>query len=154
MSNYRIYRANNNGDGSASEFQLSFKKDEQYNPYLLFLVMAPQGPDNANGDATFLWKEKGITVKLGENDIGEIIAVLDGRKDTLGMKGSLYHQTPNGGNKAIVLNRNEKGGFWLSVSGQDKDKNSLGKYSHSISDGEASILSTLLKAAVVRLFGW
>lgn len=150
---FRIYRPNNNGSGCASAWELSIDKRNEFPKYCVFLVIAPQEGFDEQDNAKFSWKEKGINVKLDEADIGEIMAVLSGIKESVGTKGNLYHQTGSG-NKIINFSYKDGGGFNLQVSAQDKDKNSLGKYYQVISDGEAAILLTLLKKAVETMYGW
>jgi hypothetical protein len=149
---YRVYKPKNDGKGAASAWQLSFKQDNKYNPWMMFLVMAQQTGADDNGNARFDW-ENGLTVKLGDADVGEIIAVLEGRKDSVGQKGMLFHQTPSGGNKVIKLERNDYG-YNLSVSAQDENKNRLGPIYHSLTDGEATMLLVLLKQAIITMYGW
>lgn len=149
---FRIYRPNKTNNGVASKWQLSFKKENKYEPWMLFLSITNQTGVDANGNATFNW-DGAITVKLGENDVGEIIATLDGFQPQVGQKGSLFHQTPNGGNKIVSLQANDNGLF-LRVSAQTADKKAVGPFAHNISRGEAAILSTLLKAAVAKMYDW
>lgn len=152
---FRIYRPNKNGNGFASEWQLSFKENNKYDKYQLFLTVAKQTGTDDNNNASFDWKESSITVKLGDNDVGDLLAVLSGYQDSVGYKGSIYHETPGGGNKSLTFNHNkEKGGFYLKVTSQDKDKNVLGPYAHSLSDGEGLILKTLLEKAITQIYGW
>lgn len=150
---FRCYRTNKTNSGIAAAFQLSYKGDLKYNPYQMFLVMAKQTGVDDNGNASYDWKETAITVKLGDNDLGELIAVLEGRQDAAGYKGSLYHETPGGGNKVINFQRMDNG-YGLKISAQDADKNKLGPYSIVISNGEAATLTTLLKTAVTRIYDW
>jgi hypothetical protein len=147
---YRIYKPNPNNNGAASYWQLSYKDQDRYNPYKVFLVVAKQIKSD-NDNAKFDW-DNGINVKLEENDLGEIIAVLDKRKESLGSKGSLFHKTPSGGNKVISLDKTDAG-YSLKVSSQDQDKNTKQVF-HSISIGEAAVLSTLLKQAIIVMHGW
>jgi hypothetical protein len=151
LQQIRIYRTNKENKGFATAWQLSFKKDAEYDPYLFFLVMAKQDGLNENGNAKYDWKGA-INVKLGVFELGEIIAVLDGRKTSVGYNGSLYHQTDQG-NKIIKLNATDKG-YSLTVSSQDTNKNNLGPFYQTLSDGEAVVLSTMLKKAIERIFGW
>ncbi len=72
----------------------------------------------------------------------------------MGIKGNLYHETPGGGNKIVELKKGENGGFYLSVSAQDKDKNRIGPYRMVIGDGEASILLVLLRRSIETIFNW
>lgn len=86
MRDFRLYRPNQNNNGAAVAWQLSYKKEEEFNKYQAFLIGANQIPSGeGNDNAAFAWKE-GITVKLGEADLGEILSVLEGRKDSVGTK--------------------------------------------------------------------
>lgn len=144
---YRLYKMK-----SASQWELSYKEDNKYSPYLMFLTVAAELPDkDKDGNSRYDW-DNGIRIKLGLPDIGEILCVLDGRKDSLGTKGSLYHASPDGGSKVINLNFKD-GVFDFSVSRQDKDKNNSRLY-HRINDSEAIILSTLLKSAITTIMNW
>src|SRR5687768_5293221 len=111
MNPFRIYRANKTGNGFATQWQLSYKPKDKYDEFMFFLVGASQNGEDANGNAKFGWKpeEGAITCKLGVNDLGEIIAVLTGLQQAAGYKGSLYHQTPGGGNKVIKFAALENG---------------------------------------------
>jgi hypothetical protein len=153
VKEFRCYKPKNDGNGAATAWQLSFKKDNKFNPWMFFLVAAKQEGTDDKGNAKFNWKEGALTVKLGDNDLGEIISVLEGRKDSLGTKGSLFHQTPSGGNKVIKMEANEYG-FNIAVSAQDENKNRLGPIYHSLTHGEASLLLILLKKAVETIYGW
>src|SRR5688572_11312265 len=106
IKNFTVYRAKNGGGGTASQWQLSRKEkkganDDKVYYYEAFLTVAKQTADDKNGNATFAWQgdknEKAI-VKLGEADLGELISVLERRKNSVGMKGSLFHQSPDGSN--------------------------------------------------------
>src|SRR6187402_2909445 len=100
---FRIYRANKSNTGTATSWQLSYKSEEKYDKYIPFLMAANQTGTDANGNAQFDWDNK-ITIKLGENDLGEIMSVLERRKNEVGFNGKgLYHQSPNGGNKVIYF---------------------------------------------------
>lgn len=151
MKSFRIYRANKQGTGTASEWQLAHKPEEKFDKDILFLMMVKQTGTDDKGNATFGWKDSTkITVKLEATDIGELIAVLDRRKDNC----KLFHESPAGGNKGIALSKSENGdGYYLKVSYQDKEKK-LTSYQQVLSIGEAAVLSILLKRAVETIFGW
>lgn len=151
MKNFRVYRATKSGTGTASSWELSYKKDKEYDKYEMFLVMANQTGTDANGNASFGWDE-GITVKLGSNDIGELISLLERRTTSLGYQGKgLYHQTAKG-NKVLNLSLIDSG-YGLKISAQDNDKNRT-EIKQVISFGEASLLLVLLKRATEKIFGW
>jgi hypothetical protein len=148
---FRIYRANKKNTGTATKWQLSFKKDKKYDNWEMFLVGANQTGMTEDGNATFDW-EKPIIVKLGINDLGEMIAVLERRKDYVGQEGTLFHQTPGGGNKVVGFGLVDQG-YGLKISAQDKDKNKS-EVRQVIGFGEAAVLLILLKRAVERIYGW
>ena len=148
----RFYKPNRDGNGTASEWQLSYKEQERYDKWMFFLSFSKQIGKNEDGNATFDW-DKAIRIKLGENDISEILTVLHGQKDSVGTKGSLYHQTPGGGNKIIEFSGNQEG-YYLAVSAQDKDKNNSGKIYQKLTLAEGVLLSVLLKCGLETMFAW
>lgn len=150
--NYTIYKPNKKNNGSAVQFQLSEPNDKRPQ-HLSFLEISNQLPDlDSNGNARFDWQNK-IIVALGETDIAEILRVIEGQTDSINDGKGLFHETPGGGNKIIKFGFNpDYKNFFLQVSAK-KDNDQL-QISIPITPGEAIILRELLKAAVVRLFGW
>lgn len=156
MKDFRIYRPNKTQDGVAAAIQLSYKTKLQYDKWQLFLVIAPQTGLDEKNNAQFAWNDpaKAITVRLGDNDVAEMLAVLVGRKKVAGGK-NLFHQTPGGGNKAIVFSRKDNGdGYYIRVSAQDADRKNIGPLSIVFSEGEGVVLSILLRSAVNKMYGW
>lgn len=155
MKHLRFYRANKNNSGFASSWELSFKEQNKYDPWMMFLRMAPQTGYDQNDNGVFDWEGQGITVKLGENDIGEILAVLQGRKQSAGYKDSLFHQTPGGGSKTIKFTYDEQSNaYGLQVTSKDKDGKLLGPYRQMVSASEGCLLEVLLKQGIVKMYGW
>lgn len=148
----RIYRSNKDNNGFASAWQLAHKPENKYEPYIFFLTMAKQIGLDDKDNAKYDW-DNSIKVKLSEFDLGEVIAVLDGRKASLGYKGSLFHQSPNGSNKVIKLDSSDKG-MRLSVSGQTAEKVPIGNFFQTLGEGESVILSVMIKRAIVQMYGW
>ncbi len=144
---FRVYRANKTNTGTATAWQLANKKDNKYDPFMVFLIGTNQTGSDENGNAKFDW-QNAINVKMGENDLGEFIAVLERRKDEL----KLFHETPGGGNKVINFSLLDKG-YGLKISAQDKDKNNK-QVSQVIGFGEAAVLLVLLKRAVEQIYQW
>lgn len=162
---FRIYRANKNKTGTASSWQLSFKEDRKFDQFNLFLNITSQAPaDDENGNAKFNWKtEQEIIVNLADNDIGNLLSTLEGRKNEC----NIFHESPKGGNKTISLKRVEEkpekedrrypneNAFYLNVAYKGDDKSSpLIKHSQSLTFAEASILTTLLRRALERIYDW
>lgn len=146
-----FYKARNDGNGSASQWNLSSNKDS------VFLEMANQKGKDDKGNARFDWDNK-IRFKMGDADIGELLSVMVGLQDGVGPwddakkkhKG-LYHSNPSG-NAMLYFAKDNTGRFriYLSVKrGEDKSV-----VQHTITKGEACILSTLLRRAVEVMYKW
>lgn len=145
----RFYRPNKENKGVALAFQLSYKPENRYENYILFIKMAKQIPSDSE-NAKFDW-EKCINFKCGELDIGEILAVIKGRKQSVGTKNALYHKTANG-NKILSLQENENG-YDFGISAQDNEKNSTRLYC-KLSHGDVSLLTVLLERTIEIIFNW
>lgn len=147
----RFYRANKSNSGVAASFELSYKKDEKYDKYHMFLVMANQtGTDQNTGNAQFDW-DNAITVKMGDIDIGEFLAVLENRKQNVGKNG-LFHQTANT-NKIIKFEK-QQDSFRLGVSCKTDGDEKPRQISMILGVGEVTLLHTLLRRTVEKMYGW
>jgi hypothetical protein len=146
-----LYKAKNDGNGAASQWSISSKKD------CVFLEMGNQKGKDDNGNARFDWDNK-VRFKLGEADIGEILAVLVGIQDGVGPfdpskkkhKG-LFHSN-NSGNAVLYFSKIEQGRFGIYLSVKKGDDR--GVVQHTISNGEACVLSTLLRRAIEVMYRW
>lgn len=146
-----LYKAKKDGNGAASQFSLSSKKD------CVFLEMTNQVGKDDKDNAKFDWDNK-IRFKLGSVDIGEILAVLAGVQQAVGPFDSsanrhkgLFHTNPNG--NAILRfgkDKNDRFGVYLSVK-RDGDQTVV---THSITNGEACVLGTLLRRAIEVMYHW
>lgn len=143
MNNLRFYRATNNNSGFASEWSLGEKKDSKYDRWMVFLSIAKQIPSDTE-DAKFEWKDNLLKVKLGQNDIGEILATLLNFQPNINNGKGLFHQTERG-MKVINLSQNEKGGFYLKIFFQSTDKKETDTRQLSISNGETQVLRVFLE---------
>jgi hypothetical protein len=156
---FQLYKARRTGDGAASEWDLGSKKDENgdiIHP-CVFLGMANQSGKDDNENASFDWKNK-IVFKLGVADIGEILAVLVGLQDGVGPRNSetgkhkgLFHSNPTG-NAMLFFGKGEQGGFRIHLrvkKGEEKIA-----VEHRITEGEACVLSTLLRRAIEVMYRW
>lgn len=156
---FRVYKPNKSNNGNASKFQLSVKANKYGDDVCIFIETTKQTGMDANDNATFAWKDKEqtITFKCEETDIGEILTVLNGVKDSLGQKGSLYHQN-NKGSTTLSLNRAVKdgvaSGYYFQISRKINETNNVLMLKHTISLGEAEIIRVLLNDAVSRKYRW
>lgn len=147
-----LYRARSDGDGAASQWNLGSDKD------CVFLEMAnqKQGKDD-KGNARFDWENK-VRFKLGENDIGELLAVLVGLQDGIGpfdvskdKNKGLFHSNKNG-NAILYFWKDEHKRFHIYLNVKKENEKTVVK--HAISKGEACILSTLLRRAIEIIYRW
>lgn len=149
--NFMLYKARNDGNGTASQWSLASKKD------CVFLEMANQDGKNKDGDANFDWDNK-IRFKLGESDLGELLAVLVGFQKGVGPfdiakkrhKG-LFHSNQNG-NAILHFGYDEENRLRIHLSvKKDDQKTAIG---HVISKGEAMLLSILFRRAIEVMYRW
>jgi len=146
-----LYKPNSAGNGAASQFSIGSKKD------CVFLEMANQNGKDDKGNANFVWDKK-IVFKLGIVDIGELLAVLVGFKKGVGPlddskkrhKG-LYHSN-NKGNTILYFGKDDQNKLRIYLSSKSGSDQTIIK--HSISDGEACVLSTLLRHAIEIIHHW
>lgn len=154
-SQYRIYKPTKDGKGAATSLQLSFKEEKKYQKHILFLIMTKQKPGlDEKGNAQFCWteKENTITVKLEETDIGQFLAVLNGKQKFAGTEKGMFHKN-SGGNTVITFTENDKGGYLLRLSTKKTNGESLQIY-HSVTIGEAQCLKLLFERALIQKYGW
>lgn len=155
--NFRVYKPNNQGTGAASEWQLS-RKDTKYNNVMFFLIGAKQTGKDENDNASFAWKDETqkVTMKLGENDIGEVLAVLNGLKDKAGTDQGLFHKNTKG-NTVLSFSRYVKDdkfvGYGLRLSKKTTDGLTV-QLQHLLSLGEGEILRVLLGEVVKEMYSW
>jgi len=146
-----LYKAKGDGNGAASQWSLGSKKD------CVFLEMANQKGKDDKGNARFDWDNK-IRFKLGDADIGELLAVLVGLQDGVGpfdaSKGKhkgLFHSNQSG-NAVLYFGKDEHGRFRIYLSVKRGDEKIA--VQHAISKGEACVLSTLLRRAIEVMYRW
>jgi hypothetical protein len=147
-----FYRNNKAGTGFAGTFKLSeLIQDNETVGWAIFLTMAAQIP----GERSFAWKDKSVTVKLGENDIGNFLAVLNRNMTSAGGEKGLYHESPKGGFKVIEFKvKDDHSGYYLKVSGSDAEKKSLGNFALVLSMADGELLRVLLSKAVEVMYDW
>jgi len=138
MNNFSLYKPRKKGGGSASQWNLNIDKKS------VFLELAEQ----VGSEQKFNWENK-ICMKLGVNDMGELIATLENRQKAINGGKGLFHENEQG-NSSLNLTRSDNG--WFLNVGVKKEK--LTKISHSLSFGEGAILLTLLRVAIQRIYGW
>lgn len=146
-----LYKARNDGNGAASQWNMGSDKD------CVFLEMANQKGKDNKGHAQFDWENK-IRFKLGEADIGELLAVLVGLQKSVGPfdtesgkhKG-LFHSNPSG-NAIMHFGKDDNGRFNIYLSVKKSGEKTVVR--HTISKGEACCLSTLLRRALEVMYRW
>jgi len=149
---YTIYRARTDGNGVASQWSIGSKRN------CVFLEMSSQKGKNDKGNAIFDWDNK-ISFKLGDSDIGEILAVLIGRQEGVGPfdigrgkhKG-LFHSNQSG--NAVLYFSRDKSGSHFNICLSVKKGNEPIRVQHTITNGEACLISTLLRRAIEIMYKW
>jgi len=148
--NFVLYKARNDNSGAVSQWNIAGERD------CVFLEMAKQKGKNENGNATFGWDDK-IRFKLGDADIGELLAVLVGIQKGAGPlndKGEhkgLFHSNPKG-NAVLYFGKDKAGVLRVHLSVKKGDeKVAIG---HAITKGESCVLNTLLRQALVVMYRW
>ena len=112
------------------------------------------------GQAAFAWREKddkkSVTLKLGETDIGELLAVLNNEKPEAGQTGGkfpgIYHQNQNG-STTFSFKKAEGKGYYIRLA-KKPNGGELTEVKHTLSFGEAQILKVLLERAVIERYQW
>ncbi len=137
---YAIYKPNARGSGGVIRFDLNKAKQS------VFVDAAAQ-----DGDKHFNWEQK-ITMKWGLNDLGMVLAVLQGRAQ----QAKLFHQSDhaNSAFELTVRDDPQRAPYMMSVSRQDGADKNVKKVAIPITHAEAAILETALRTAVIRLLGW
>ena len=166
-ANHRLFKGKQDGKGSASSWQLNSrpnKKNPDVDDVNLYVELAPQSGENANGDYTFDWKKwdenrqalpsKSLSAKLGLSDIGEILGVLNGGSKAVGKDGKgIYHTPPGTEDSNIIYFSQGDYGYNMKLSHKTKagDRHEV---NHFISFSEGEVLRTLLNSAVLQMTKW
>jgi hypothetical protein len=151
MNAYRVYRANKQENGTASEWQLSFKSQEKYNPWKLFYSIASQAGIDENGNARFDW-ENATRVKMDVSDLCKILAVLEHKQSQAGHGGKIFHKHGND-NKIINFIHNENSNnYFMKVSHQSPA--GVVTLQQNLSIGEGCALRVLIEQAIIKLTNW
>ncbi len=165
---WRVYKPKKTNDGAASRLEMRVEtkpkegkdgKSFLVRKVLIFWVSAKQTGTDSQGNASFAWEDptKMITIKLGEPDLGEMLAVLNGKKDATGSAvgnyaGQLYHQNEKG-STSFSIKRSDKGGYFVNTT-KKVGKDAPVQINHTLSLAEAEILKLMVEAAVRQTYLW
>ena len=154
---YRIYKPYKQSDGAASGFQMKITHDPEakWNKRSvdLFWVATNQvGINPETKNPKFGWDDnsKSATMKLGLMDVGELLLILQGKKEEV----TLYHQNRQGNTIAKLKKAQTKSGPVLNFQMSSKRGEALVKVAHNISQAEAQILIQLLKDFISSYHSW
>lgn len=152
---FRIYKPNKNNNGAASSFQVRIDVDEETGrrKCYLFLVSTPQTGKDEQGNSAFAWKDKdkSITMKLGLADIGEILAVLNGRKPIAGGDKGFFHRNSNG---STTLTFSFKDTYYGLKVTKQVGQAAATQLLHTLTMGEGEVLKVLLEDFVRLTHNW
>ena len=164
QTQWRVYKPNKNSTGAASRLEMKTviteRGDVEIRDVQLFWVASPQTGTDEKGQASFAWREqddkKSVTLKLGESDVGELLAVLNNEKEEAGQSGGkfsgIYHQNPNG-STTFSFKKAEGKGYYIRLA-KKPNGGELTEVKHTLSFGEAQILKVLLERAVIEKYQW
>tara|TARA_R110002020_G_scaffold431514_1_gene641572 strand:- start:118 stop:627 length:510 start_codon:yes stop_codon:yes gene_type:complete len=154
---YRIYKPYKQSDGAASGFQMKITHDPEakWNKRSvdLFWVATNQvGINPETKNPKFGWDDnsKSATMKLGLMDVGELLLILQGKKEEV----TLYHQNRQGNTIVKLKKAQTKSGPVLNFQMSSKRGEALVKVAHNISQAEAQILIQLLKDFISSYHSW
>jgi hypothetical protein len=142
-----IYKANKNNNGAVAQWKLAQDKS------CMFLELAKQVRPMEDSKP-YDWDGTKIVVKLGETDIGKLLALFNGilprsedpNKDDL----MLYHQSEKG-SKIVKLKIQERG-YYLKVSIKEGDRQD--QIALPIAWDEAELLKIALTRGFTQMLGW
>jgi hypothetical protein len=139
-SDYAIYKPNSRGTGGVVRFGLNPAKAS------IFVDAASQ-----SGDKQFDWENK-FTMKWGFQDIGQILATLQGRLP----QAKLFHQSEKANSACELTYQDDpaRSPYLLSISRQITADKSLRKVTIPLTHGEAAVLEAALRAAIGRILAW
>jgi len=166
MKEWRVYKPKKTNDGAASKLECRVEPREKetstggvfiQNKMLVFWVATKQTGTDANGNASFGWKDPAlhITVKLDEPDLGEILAVLNGYKTITGQSGEkwkgMFHKNEKG-STSFFIEKNENGtGYTVRVSKKNDGEQAI-QISHQLTFGEAEVLRVIVEQIVQKIY--
>ena len=139
-ADYAIYKPNSRGTGGVIRFEINRAKGA------VLVDAALQ-----TGDKQFDWEQK-ITMKWGLNDLGSVLATLQGRQS----QAKLFHQSEKASSAFELSFRDDpqKAPYLMVMSRQETASKSVRKVTIPVTHAEAAILETALRAAITRLLGW
>lgn len=159
---WRVYKPTKDGKGAASKVELRVlnkemeKNGKKFNvrDTLVFWVSAPQVPSK-DENAAFAWGDDNskdvVTLKMGEPDIGEVLAVLGGLKKQAGTDKGIYHQNEHG-STSFTFETVPDRGYKIRLASKRDGK--LVAVQHTLNYAEGKVLEVLLKRAVEIMYNW
>ena len=175
MGEFRIYKPRKDKEGKfvGAASSITVRRDKktkangfETNDVVIFWTATNQTGEDANGNAKFDWRSeknpngKQVIMSLGDPDVGELLAVLNGVKDRVGQPSGkgLYHQTSETANSALTFERRKSNdptkfddGYLVKLS--SKRDGELIAVSHTLSLAEAEILRVILTDSIVSQYG-
>ena len=160
---WRVYKPTKDGKGAASRLELKIittpktSGDKVFvdREVQVFWVASPQTGVDSNDNAMFSWKDKddklSVTLKLGEPDIGDLLAVLTGVKNAVGTGKGIYHQNDKG-NTSFTFEVVQDRGYSIRLAKMVSGK--LTQVKHTLTWGEGAVLRVLLESIIRQTYLW
>ncbi len=148
-----IYHPNGKGTGAALQLEPRVNRRQGDRANCFFIDLAPQktaGGTSAGErvPATFDWERK-LTVKLGFNDVCEILAVLEGHQEHAGgARDGLFHDNGNANTLITFQKDANRTGYYLGLSRKGKGGVSADRIGIILSATEAIGLRHILQTGL------
>ncbi len=152
-----IYHPNAKGTGAALQLEprVNRRRGDRANCFFVDLAGQKTVAGTSEGrrvPATFDWERK-LTIKLGFNDVCEVLAVLEGRQTQAGgARDGLFHDNGNA-NTLITFQQDAGGkGYYLGLSRKDKGADQADRVGILLSATEAIGLRCILQTGLFFVF--
>lgn len=141
-----FWKPNSKNEGAAAFFNYSAPNN------CVFLKMMPQAADGSDNKFD---KTRSLNVKLGQTDLGELLAVMMCRKDGAGNKkenkwSGLYHEGKTG-SSVIGFSRADNGNVFLSISYKTEGSDAV-RLSIPLTLGELECLRVFVETSLAKMF--
>lgn len=149
-----LYHPTTRGTGAALRLQPAIRASaERANCFFLEMAaqQSPAPEHDSRGRASFDWENK-ITVKLGFADICEWLAVLENKQTAAGRNGKGLYHTNGNHNTVIRVERNDTGGYAVSLSRKQEGQDEAARIWTVLSDAEAIGIRNILSTGLYFMF--
>jgi hypothetical protein len=142
-SQFQIFKGS-----SAMRIQLDIpnRQEQEYKVGCLYLQAAPVKEGSDRNNRSYDWENGKVSVKIGVNDISEIIYKVKRREEV-----DLFHEF-NNDTKSIKFNINQDRGYFLNI--QQRGRSGEASVAIPLSPQEIDSLVLMLEYALPKIHNW